>query len=212
MTAGSPVGGPRLRVKVCGITTVADAEACVALGVDLIGLNFVESSPRHVDVARARAVADAVRGRVELVGVVADRDEVALLELLGLVGLDRVQLHGHEPPELVQRLGARAFKAIRVGSAEDVAEAERYEGLVLVDAKVGGMLGGTGRTVDFALAAGLAAARPILLAGGLGPGNVAAAVQAVRPFGVDVASGVERAPGVKDLDAVASFVERARRA
>lgn len=199
-------------MKVCGITTVGDAEACVALGVDLIGLNFVDGSPRRVDVDRARAIADAVRGRVELVGVVAGGDEATLVELQGLVGLDRLQLHGHETPELVRRLGARAFKAIRVGSAQDVAEAARYEGLLLVDAKVGGQLGGTGKTVDFALVAPLAASRPILLAGGLGPDNVAAAVQAVRPFGVDVASGVERAPGVKDLDAVAAFVERARRA
>jgi phosphoribosylanthranilate isomerase len=198
-----------VRIKICGITRVEDAEGCVALGVDLIGLNFVPSSPRCLDVACAKAIADAVRGRVEIVGVVADMDEAALIALAGAVGLDRLQLHGHEPPELVQRV-PRAFKALRVGDARDVAEADRYEGLVLCDAKVPGALGGTGKTVDFALVAPLAGRRPILLAGGLGPSNVADAVRAVGPWGVDTASGVERAPGIKDLEAVAAFVRAAR--
>jgi phosphoribosylanthranilate isomerase len=199
-------------VKVCGITTPEDAEACVGLGVDWLGLNFVPSSPRCIDVAAAGAIGDAVRGRAELVGVVADLDEATLEELRLTACLDRLQLHGDEPPEQVRRLAPHAFKAVRIGGVEDVAAAERYEGLLLVDAKVAGALGGTGRTVDLALVAPLARARRILLAGGLGPGNVAAAVRAVRPWGVDVASGVERSPGVKDLDAVAAFVAGARRA
>jgi phosphoribosylanthranilate isomerase len=198
-----------MRIKICGITSVEDAEGCAALGVDMIGLNFVPASPRRVDVDRARAIAGAVRGRVEIVGVVADMDEAAMTALAEAVGLDRLQLHGSEPPEVVRRLG-RAFKAVRVGSAEDVAEADRYEGLLLVDAKVPGALGGTGRTVDFALVAPLSRARPLLLAGGLGPANVADAVRAVGPWGVDTASGVERAPGVKDLGAVGAFVRAAR--
>lgn len=199
-----------MRVKVCGLTTPEDAAACVALGVDLLGLNFVPSSPRCLDLARARRLADAVRGRVELVGVVADLDEAALEELRAAVGLDRLQLHGSEPPSLVQRLAPRAFKALRIGAQADVAGASLYAGLILVDAKVPGTLGGTGQVVDFALVAPLARARPVLLAGGLTPGNVAAAVRAVEPWGVDVASGVERSPGVKDLEAVAAFVRAAR--
>ncbi len=199
-------------IKVCGITTPADAEGCVALGVEWLGLNFVPSSPRRVDVAAAVAIRAAVRGRAELVGVVADQDEAALEELRLAAGLDRLQLHGDEPPELVRRLGHTAFKAVRVGAAADVAAAERYEGLLLVDAKVAGALGGTGRTVELALVAPLARARSILLAGGLVPGNVAAAVRAVAPWGVDVASGVELSPGVKDLDAVRAFVANARSA
>lgn len=201
-----------MRVKICGITTTEDAEACVALGADMIGLNFVPGSPRRLDVARARAIVDAVRGRVELVGVVADLAEDELVALRSAVGLDRLQLHGSEPPELVRRLGAGAFKALRVGSAEDAAEAGRYDGLVLVDAKVPGALGGTGHRVDFALAAPIARARDVLLAGGLGPANVADAVRAVGPWGVDVASGVERAPGIKDPAAIAAFVRAARSA
>jgi phosphoribosylanthranilate isomerase len=198
-----------MHVKVCGITRVEDAEGCVALGVDMIGLNFVSSSPRCLDIARAKAIADAVRGRIEIVGVVADLDEAAMVALRDAVGIDRLQLHGAEPPEVCAKLGA--IKALRVGSAADVAEAARYAGLILVDAKVPGTLGGTGKTVDFALVAPLAQARPIVLAGGLGPGNVAAAIAAIRPWGVDAASGVERAPGVKDLDAIRAFVAAARK-
>ena len=201
-----------MRIKICGITTIADAEGCVAAGADMIGLNFVPGSPRAIDVARARDIADAVRGRAEIVGVVADLDEATLVALRAAVGLDRLQLHGSEPPELVATLAPHAFKALRVGSAEDAAEASRYAGLVLIDAKVAGALGGTGRTVDLALAAPLARARPILLAGGLRPENVADAVRAVEPWGVDAASGVEIAPGVKDLDAVAALVRAARSA
>jgi phosphoribosylanthranilate isomerase len=199
-----------IRVKVCGITTPEDAAACVALGVDWLGLNFVPGSPRRIDLAAATAIRDAVQGRAELVGVVADLDLAALTALRLAAGLDRIQLHGDEPPELCGRLAPWAFKAIRVGDAADVAAAARYPGLLLVDAKVAGALGGTGRSVDFGLVAPLARARRVLLAGGLRPSSVAAAVRAVRPFGVDVASGVERSPGVKDLDAVAAFVANAR--
>src|ERR1700679_4078968 len=99
----------RVRIKVCGITTAEDAEACVALGVDWLGLNFVPGTPRAIDVTAASAIRDAVRGRAELVGVVADRDEAALQTLRHAAGLDRLQLHGNEPPELVRRLAPYAF-------------------------------------------------------------------------------------------------------
>ncbi len=199
-------------VKVCGVTTPADADGSVALGVDWLGLNFVPSSPRCIDVTTARAIRDAVGERALLVGVVADMTEAELRALQKDAGLDRLQLHGDEPPELVRRLAPHAFKALRVGDDADVARADAYEGLLLVDAKAPGALGGTGKTVDFALAARIARSRPVLLAGGLKPGNVADAIRAVAPFGVDVASGVERSPGVKDLAAVQAFVEEARHA
>ena len=199
-----------MQIKVCGITTPGDADACVALGVDWLGLNFVASSPRCIDVAAAMAIRDAVRGRAELVGVVADRNEAALQTLRQAAGLDRLQLHGNEPPELVRRLAPYAFKALRVGSAADVTLAEGFSGLLLIDSKVPGTLGGTGRTVDFSLVTGLARARKVILAGGLTPANVAVAVRTVKPWGVDVASGVERSPRVKDLDKVKAFVDSAR--
>jgi len=199
-----------VRIKVCGITTPEDAEACVALGVDWLGLNFIPSSPRSIDLATASRIRDAVRGRAELVGIVADRPEAALVDLRRDAGLDRLQLHGSEPPELVRRLAPYAFKAIRVGSAADVTAAEGYSGVLLVDAKVTGALGGTGRTVDFSLVTPLARTRKVILAGGLTPTNVTVAARTVKPWGVDVASGVERSPRVKDLDKVKAFVEGAR--
>lgn len=199
-----------MRIKVCGITTAEDAAACVALGVDWLGLNFVPSSPRCIDVSAASAIRDAVRGRAELVGVVADRNEAALQTLRQAAGLDRLQLHGNEAPELVRRLAPYAFKALRVGSAADVTLAESFSGLLLIDSKVTGVLGGSGRTVDFSLVTALARTRKVMLAGGLTPLNVAVAVRTVKPWGVDVASGVERSPRVKDLDKVKAFVETAR--
>ena len=201
-----------LRVKVCGVTTVADAAACVEAGVDLIGLNFVAGSPRRIDPERAAAIAEAVRGRVELVGVVADQAAAALHALRDRVGLDRLQLHGDEPPDLVEALAPVAFKAVRVGSPADVEHARRYPGLLLIDARVAGKLGGTGVCVDPAWVSALASERPVLLAGGLTPDNVGDMVRRVRPWGVDVASGVETTPGVKDRARVAAFVAAARRA
>jgi len=198
-------------VKVCGVTTVADAEVCVAAGVDLIGVNLVASSARRVDLETARAISDAVRGRVEVVGVVADRDLATLRRWTDEAGLDRLQLHGDEPPSALEALGPVAFKAVRIGGVDDVALASRFGGdVLLVDAKVAGALGGTGRTIDPELVAPLARGRRVLLAGGLTPDNVAAAVRAVRPWGVDVASGVESSPGVKDGRKVTAFVEAAR--
>jgi phosphoribosylanthranilate isomerase len=208
---GPSKGETRVRVKICGVTRLEDAEACAEAGVDLVGVNLVAGSPRRVTVEVARSIARRLRGRVEVVGVVADEAEAVLRRLLDDAELDRLQLHGHEPPALVEALGARAFKAVRVGSLDDVALARGYGGaLLLVDAKVAGVLGGTGRRVDPALVAPLAAERPVLLAGGLGPENVAEAVRAVRPFGVDAASGVESRPGVKDRRKVAAFVAAAR--
>lgn len=202
-----------LRIKICGITRAADAEACVAAGADMLGLNFVPGSPRRVSALAAQAIAAAVRGKIAIVGVVASEDLEALRRLAAEVGLDRLQLHGDEPPELVAALGPLAFKAIRVAGPEDIELAARYPGEpILLDAKVEGLLGGTGHPVPTALVAPLARTRAVLLAGGLGPENVAAAVRAVRPWGVDVASGVESRPGEKDVAKLAAFVAAARAA
>ena len=204
---------PALHVKICGFTRVEDVEAAVSAGADMIGLNFVSGSPRRIDVPLARALVSAARGRVEIVGVVADLEPARVAELVAEVGLDRVQLHGDELPEVIDALAPRAFKALRIGGAEDVALAARYGGdLLLVDARVPGQQGGTGVRVDPALVVELSRARCLLLAGGLGPDNVAEAVRVVRPWGVDVASGVESAPGLKDERKMRAFVSEARRA
>jgi phosphoribosylanthranilate isomerase len=199
-------------VKICGLTTPAQADACAALGADLIGLNFVPSSPRCIDLSLARAIGEAVRGRAEIVGVVADRSAAELSQIREEARLDRLQLHGDEPKELVEMLSPFAFKALRVGSPSDIELAESYPGLLLIDARAEGKLGGTGMTVDVDLVAPLARARQVILAGGLTKDNVAARIKAVCPFGVDVASGVERAPGDKDLEKVAAFIREAREA
>jgi phosphoribosylanthranilate isomerase len=213
VTIGTLPSSPHLAVKICGVTTVGDAEACVAAGADFLGCNFVASSPRWIDVGVARLISRAVRHRAQVVGVVADENEQELFRLLVEAELDWVQLHGDEPSDLVSALSPHAYKAVRVGGPEDLATAQRYGGLLLlVDAKVTGKLGGTGRTVDPALVEPLARSRDVILAGGLTPENVGELVRAVRPWGVDVASGVEVAPGVKDLRRVAAFVRNAREA
>ncbi|HEY4121163.1 MAG TPA: phosphoribosylanthranilate isomerase [Byssovorax sp.] len=208
-----------LAIKICGVTTPADAELAVDAGATHVGLNFVPSSRRFVDRERAKAIAAAVRGRVVVVGVVADLDDAALLELACEGWLDALQLHGDESADAFNALAFGAaiplWKAVRVGERGDLARADAYASSLVVDAKVEGELGGTGRRADWELAAELARERPVWLAGGLTPENVAEAVAAVRPFGVDVASGVEMqtAQGPrKDPGRVYAFVAAARAA
>lgn len=199
-----------MHVKICGVTTVADAVAIADLGASAIGLNFVPSSKRRVDVATARAIADAVRGRVLVVGVIADLPLEEARTLVADAGLECLQLHGDEPPDALAPLLPHAYKALRIGDASDVARARTYGGdYLLVDAKVPGELGGTGHAFDWSLVTELARERRLTLAGGLRPDNVAEAIRRVRPWCVDVAGGVERAPGVKDLDLVEAFVRAA---
>lgn len=202
-----------VHVKICGVTSVDDALAAVEAGASSIGLNFVPASPRFVDVAAARAIVEAVGDTALVVAVVANLSEGEILALRRAVGLGCVQLHGDEPPELVAALLPHAYKAIRVAGPEDVARAERYPGdYLLVDAKVEGMLGGSGVRVDPELVAGLARTRRLTLAGGLDPDNVVEAIERVRPFAVDVASGVESraTPRRKDVARMVAFVRAAR--
>lgn len=202
-----------VKVKLCGITSVADAALCVDAGADAIGLNFHPRSPRSVSVEAARVIAASVKGRTLVVGVFVDASFEAITQAIREVGLGCVQLHGDEPPELLARLLPHAYKAIRVRDASSIALARRYGGEhVLLDAFVPGEPGGTGRTFAWELATELARERRVTLAGGLVPGNVAAAIAAVRPYAVDTASGVERAPGVKDEALVRAFVAAARQA
>lgn len=203
-----------LWVKICGVTSVEDALHAIDAGADAIGVNFVESSPRRVEVATARAVREAVGDRAEVVAVVADRSLDDLRELRERSGIRSLQLHGAEPPDLVAALLPEAYKAVRIGAAADVADAARFPGeRLLTDTKLPGVLGGSGQSFDWSLVTDLARARRIVLAGGLRPDNVAEAVRRVQPFGVDTASGVEGAdPRRKDHDAVTRFVRVARAA
>ena len=208
-----------VHVKICGVSSAEDARACVQLGASSIGINFVPSSPRCVDLATARSIADVAHeanAKVVVVGVVADLDLDAMRTLVRDAALDCLQLHGDEPAATLASLLPHAYKAVRIANAADVARARTYPGKhLLVDAKVEGALGGTGATFDWTLVKDLARERQLTLAGGLVPENVERAVRELRPYCVDVASGVEgdanNAPGVKDLAKVRAFIEAARR-
>jgi phosphoribosylanthranilate isomerase len=199
------------RVKICGVTTPEVAVACAALGVSALGLNFVPSSPRCITVSRASEIRRALNGaEVRLVGVVADLELDAMRSLMRDAELDCLQLHGNELPTTLEPLLPHAYKAVRVGNDDDVDRARAFGGeVLLVDAKVDGALGGSGRTFDWSLVKDLARERKVILAGGLRPENVGRAVREVKPWGVDVASGVESAIAMKDLALVRAFLAEA---
>lgn len=198
-------------VKVCGVTTVDDAVRVADAGADAIGLNFWPKSPRRTDAPTARAIVDAVGDRVECVAIFVDADEALVRDVRAQTGIRWAQLHGAESPAFVERLGPEAYKGVAVPDDAMLADALAFPGArLLVDAHVPGMPGGTGVHANWSLARRAAAARPVLLAGGLRSENVRAALDAVRPAGVDVASGVEIRPGIKDSAKVRAFVEAVR--
>jgi len=203
-----------LWIKICGVTSIDDARRAVEAGADAVGVNLVPSSKRFVDEATARAIVEAIGGDAEVIAVVADRGRDELEALAGRLGLRSLQLHGHESPELVAGLAPLAYQAVRIATAADVIQARAFSGTrLLADAKVEGALGGMGHAFDWSLVTELARERALVLAGGLTPENVAAAVERVRPYGVDTASGVEgESPRRKDPSKMARFVEEARRA
>lgn len=200
-------------VKICGVTNVSDAEATLAAGATAIGLNFVSSSRRFIEPKTAHDIAAAMKGRIELVGVFADEPVHRMERLRADLGLDWLQLHGHESAEVVGGL-PHAFKALGVASARDVELAFGYPGeRILLDAKPhGSTLGGTGTPFDWSLIPPGVHSNRLIVAGGLTPENVAAAILALSPFGVDVASGVEMdaEPRRKDPRKLEAFVRAAR--
>lgn len=205
-------------VKVCGITHIDDALAAVRAGADVLGFNRITASKRYLDDTGIREIITELgrRGLAPVcVAVVADLAPADAARLIEELGVNRVQLHGDEPAAHIDAIGPAAFKAVRIADAADVARAARFPGRpLLVDAKVEGQLGGTGRSVDWPLVEPLARVRPLVLAGGLTPDNVAQAVRIVRPWAVDVASGVET-PGDarrKDAEKMRRFVDAARAA
>ncbi len=212
--AGSRRGRGRVAVKICGITSVGDALMASAAGADAIGLVLWPKSARAVDLATARAIADALPPFVHRVGVFVDPTRAEVERAIDAVGLDVVQLHGDEPVEFCRGLPRRVVKAVRVGDGFRAADALRYEGVaagILLDTRGDDMPGGTGRTFDWTLARAVrAGTRTLMLAGGLTPENVAGAVAAVSPDAVDVSSGVEAAPGRKDAARVRAFVRAVR--
>jgi phosphoribosylanthranilate isomerase len=200
-------------IKICGIKTTNDALAAIDAGADLIGFNFYPKSPRYVEVGMCRNIMSVVRqrGRVKCVGVFVNASIAEILATMDTLGLNLAQLHGDETPELMKALQGSAFKAFR-GIPQTIDGFERQDApAFLVDAAVKGVYGGSGVTADWSGAAELAKKYPLLLAGGLTPENVADAVRQVQPWGVDVASGVESAPGEKDPNKMKAFVQAVRR-
>lgn len=212
-----------MKVKICGIRTYEDALAVIEAGADMIGFNFYPASPRYItpgncmrllvrlETALREEIADVV-----IVGVFVNQEADFIHAVFRDCHLDMIQLSGDEPPDLLETLGERAFKALRPPSADALAAAvAAYPRRVmapawLIDTYRPGEYGGTGQTADWGLASRLAQDAPILLAGGLNAGNVAAAIRQVNPWGVDVASGVEAQPGVKDIHKVREFIRAVR--
>jgi len=209
------------RIKICGVTRPEDAAHAVACGAEAIGINFFPGSPRFVPERIAREIVSAVAGRAEVVGVFVNEDPGTIVALCGRLGIRRVQLHGDETPGDASRIPLWRMKAVHADRTPDLPALLAYPcEAFLFDAGGKGVYGGTGRELAWGELAGRfpevadprspgGAGKPWFLAGGLTPENVERAIIAARPFGVDVASGVESSPGRKDRDKVKSFIERA---
>lgn len=198
-----------VRVKICGVTSLEDALACAEAGADVLGFNFWPGSKRYLEPVEAAAIARELPSRVLKVGVFVDAERAAIERALDLVGLDAIQLHGEETAADCRGYPLAVIKAIRVGRTDgpvtELAAGFDVE-YILLDADAG-----SGRRFDWRRAEGVAPGR-LFLAGGLDPENVAEAVRRVRPYAVDTASGVESAPGKKDLRKVKEFIDNAKHA
>lgn len=209
----------RTRIKMCGMTREKDVEIGVSLGLDALGFIFYEKSPRNVFPDFVRAVISKVPPFVDCVGVFVDRDREEVEEIVEYCSLSHAQLHGKENPKYCERLERFAspchvIKAFRVSSESTGELFTPYDDLVhgyLLDTYEKGNAGGTGKSFDWTIIERLELQRPLILAGGLTPANVEEAIDAVAPFGVDVNSGVELEPGIKDHNKVRSFVQKVRK-
>ena len=195
-------------VKICGITRAEDADLATELGASALGFVFWPGSARYISQESARAIVRRHAGTVKSVGVFVDQSPEEVTHIMDTVGLDVAQLHGGESPEYCRLLNRAVIKAIGLQDGEPALLDEfDPEMLILIDAHDPSRYGGTGRTVDWNAARQIAVSRKTILAGGLNPENITRAVAAVRPYGVDVSSGVEAAPGVKDASRLKRFFE-----
>lgn len=204
----------KTQVKICGITSVADAVAAAEAGADMIGLMFYEGSPRHITLAQAAEIARALSPFVLRVGVFVNPPEAQVTRAIAACGLSLLQFHGDESSDFCTQFGMMSLKAVRVRDADSLKRLENYQtDAFLLDAHSGSGLGGTGEKFNWELAVeAKKLGKPIFLAGGLTPENVADAVRQVQPFAVDVSSGVESAPGIKDAAKMRAFIEAVRAA
>lgn len=204
-----------MKVKICGITNEADAVHAVAAGADALGFVLYRHSPRYIEPTIARRIIAGLPPFVLTVGVFVNEEVATVRRLMDECGLSLAQLHGDEPASYCQSLGRPALKALRLKDRGSFLSLAEFQGRAnvrgfVIDAFSEQAYGGTGRTADWTLAAEAARAAPVLLAGGLTPLNVAEAIERVRPYGVDVSSGVEAQPGKKDPAKVKAFIEAAR--
>jgi phosphoribosylanthranilate isomerase len=202
----------RTRVKICGITNTADAEAVINAGADALGFIFYENSPRYVEIAVAAEISRAIPPFMMRVGVFVNPEEETVVRAIGECGLTMLQFHGDETPEFCTQFGLMSMKAFRIHGPETLRQIPQYHAdAYLLDAYSSTTLGGTGEKFNWNLAVEAQKfGKPIFLAGGLTPANVADAIRKVHPFGVDVSSGVERGPGKKDHAKVKAFIDAVR--
>jgi phosphoribosylanthranilate isomerase len=196
------------RVKICGITNVADAQAAVEAGADAIGFIFYEKSPRFVSIETAAEISKQLPPFLMRVGVFVNAPEEFIFRAMSEIGLSMLQFHGHETPEYCVQFGLMSMKAFPMRNEESLKEIPNYQTeAYLLDAFMENALGGTGKTFNWDLAVEAQKfGKPIFLSGGLTPENVAEAVRKVKPFAVDVSSGVETSPGKKDAEKVKAFI------
>ena len=201
-----------MKIKICGITNYEDASAAVALGADALGFIFAKS-PRQVDPETVRDIVCSLPPPLVSVGVFVNETVNKINDITAFCGLDMIQLHGDEIPDMCKTLMPRTIKAFQLKDESSIEQIRPYQGKVrafLFDTYSKEMRGGTGKAFDWGLAVHLARQRPVILAGGLNPDNITRAVETVKPYAVDVSSGVEREPGRKDHAKIAGFIARAK--
>ncbi|MGB8674223.1 MAG: phosphoribosylanthranilate isomerase [Candidatus Acidiferrales bacterium] len=203
-----------VKVKICGITNWVDARRATQAGAEFLGFNFYRASPRYISPAAARQIARRLPKKVATVGVFVNEREKKIEEIVRVVGLDFIQLHGDESPVMVKRLSRLrpVIKALRVRASLSVARLARFAGAdaILLDRYDPKRRGGTGKSFDWDAARAASRTRRIFLAGGLSPENVAVAIRMARPYAVDVCSGVESKPGKKDPARMLALIRIAR--
>ena len=199
------------RIKICGITHLDDALTAVEGGADALGFGFVPDTPRYIEANPAAEIIAQLPPFITTVGLFVDEDSTKISTIADQCRLDVIQLHGDECPEFCHALGGRIIKALRVKDVTSLSRLTDYNvSAFLLDTYVEGKMGGTGRVFDWNLAVKAKTYGRVILAGGLNPDNVADAVRHVKPYGVDVSSGVEAEPGRKDPDKVRKFIEAVR--
>ncbi len=204
----------RVRVKICGIRNLEEAQTAIDAGADALGFNFWSKSARYVSPDKARDIIHRLPAFVSCTGVFVNESSEKIKEIVSNTGIDAVQLHGDEEPDFCREIdGVKLIKAFRVGEDFDVKVIQNYKvSAVLLDAKVKGTYGGTGQRFDWRLALEAKKILPVILAGGITIENVAEAIQVVRPYAIDVCSSVEAEPGRKDVTKIREFMREVERA